>query len=122
MTIEEIEQEATRVLERLPKKFRARLHNLAIIVEASPTRPQLRSMGLNPKEDTLYGLYEGTPLSDRSTFDPPLLPDRITIFADPLVQDFPDPAELRKQIRLTLIHEIAHYFGMDETEIEDLGY
>jgi predicted Zn-dependent protease with MMP-like domain len=122
MTIEEIEQEAARVLERLPKKFRARLHNLAIIVEAGPTRAQLRSMGLNPKDDTLYGLYEGTPLSDRSAFDPPLLPDRITIFADPLVHDFPDPAELRRQIRLTLLHEIAHYFGMDETEIEDLGY
>jgi predicted Zn-dependent protease with MMP-like domain len=122
MTIEEIEQEAARVLGKLPRKFRARLHNLAIIVEASPTRAQLRSMGLNPKEDTLYGLYEGTPLSDRSAFDPPLLPDRIVIFAEPLAHDFPDPGELRRQIRLTLVHEIAHYFGMDETEIEDLGY
>ena len=122
MTIEEIEQEAARVLDRLPKKFRARLHNLAIIVEECPTRAQLRSMGLNPKEDALYGLYEGTPLSDRSAFNPPLLPDRITIFADPLSRDFPDPDELRKQIRLTLLHEIAHYFGMEEGEIEDLGY
>ncbi len=79
-------------------------------------------MGLNPQRDVLYGLYEGTPLSERSALNPPLLPDKITIFSEPLMRDFPDPAELRNQIRLTLLHEIAHYFGMDEEEIEDLGY
>ena len=59
---------------------------------------------------------------DRSSLDPPLLPDKITIFAEPLLEDFPDPEELREEIRLTVLHEIAHYFGMDEEEIEDLGY
>ena len=122
MDIGEIETEAARVLERLPKKFRGRIHNLAIVVEKTPTKSQLRAMGLDPARDVLYGLYEGTPLSDRSAFDPPLLPDKITIFSEPLLRDFPDPAELRRQIRLTLLHEIAHYFGMEETEIEDLGY
>ncbi len=59
---------------------------------------------------------------ERSILDPPLLPDKITIFAEPLLADFPDPEELREEIRLTVLHEIAHYFGMDEEEIEDLGY
>ena len=118
----ELEKEATRVLERLPKKFRSRLHNVAIVVEKTPTKSQLRAMGLDPERDVLYGLYEGTPLSERSAFHPPLLPDKITIFSEPLMRDFPDPTELRRQIRLTLLHEIAHYFGMDEDEIEDLGY
>ena len=68
-------------------------------------------------------IITGMPLSARNgTSADPLLPDRITIFADPLAYDFPDPDELRKQIRLTVIHEIAHYFGMEESEIEDLGY
>jgi len=72
--------------------------------------------------ETLYGIYQGVPLSDRSSLDPPLLPDKITIFAAPLLEDFPDPEDLHEEIRLTVLHEIAHYFGMDEEEIEDLGY
>ena len=79
-------------------------------------------MGLDPQQETLYGLYEGTPLPERSALEPPLLPDKITIFSEPLLRDFPNLSELRNQIRLTLLHEIAHYFGMDEEEIEDLGY
>ena len=61
-------------------------------------------------------------MPDRSSLDPPLLPDKITIFAEPLQEDFPDLDELREEIRLTVLHEIAHYFGMDEDEIDDLGY
>ena len=122
MDHKEIEQEIARVLERLPAEFRRRLANVAIVIEKKPSTSQLKSMGLDPKRDALYGLYEGIPLSERSAFDPPLLPDKITIFCDPLVRDFPDTVQLREQLRLTLLHEIAHYFGMDEEEIEDLGY
>jgi predicted Zn-dependent protease with MMP-like domain len=118
----EIEQEISRILGRLPAQYRRRLANVAIVIEKKPRLSQLRSMGLDPKRDALYGLYEGIPLSERSAFDLPLLPDKITIFSEPLVRDFPDPAEFREQLRLTLLHEIAHYFGMDEEEIEDLGY
>lgn len=110
------------MLERLPKEFLSRLHNVEIVIEKRPTKSRLKAMGLDPQQDALYGLYEGTPLSERSALQPPLLPDKITIFSEPLLRDFPDPAELRKQIRLTLLHEIGHYFGMDEEEIEDLGY
>jgi predicted Zn-dependent protease with MMP-like domain len=118
----EISEEAARVLNDLPKEFRARLHNIEIVVQKRPTRNQLRAMGLDPHEETVYGLYEGVPLPERSAVFPPILPDKVTIFSEPLLRDFRDPAELREQIRLTIIHEIGHYFGMDDDEIDKLGY
>ena len=118
----EIKKEVGRVIERLPRSFRERLLNVEYVVEERPSIELLRAEGLDPRHDTLYGIYQGIPLPDRSSLDPPLLPDKITIFAEPLLEDFPDPEELREEIRLTVLHEIAHYFGMDEEEIEDLGY
>jgi predicted Zn-dependent protease with MMP-like domain len=122
LTPKEISAEAARVLDDLPEEFRARLHNIEIVVQKRPTRNQLRTMGFAPHEETIYGLYEGVPLPERSTVFPPILPDKITIFSEPLLRDYPDPVELREQIRLTIIHEIAHYFGMDDDEIDKLGY
>jgi predicted Zn-dependent protease with MMP-like domain len=118
----EIKKEVAQILDRLPEEFRSRLHNVEIVIEQRPEKSQLIAMGLDPQRDVLYGLYEGTPLPERSYVYPPVLPDKITIFSDPLIRDFQDPAELRKQIGITLIHEIAHYFGIDEKEIEKLGY
>ena len=117
-----ISEEAARVLDELPDEFRERLENIEIVVQDRPTRKQLRAMELDPHDVSLYGLYEGVPLPDRSILAPPILPDKITLFAEPLLRDFPDPDRLREQIRLTVIHEIAHYFGMDDDEIEKLGY
>lgn len=111
-----------RVIEGLPEEFREKLHNIAIVIEERPSKARLETMGLDPGHDTLYGLYEGVPLPDRSPLSPPLLPDRITIFRQPLERDFPDPAKLRAQVRLTLLHELAHYFGIDESRIRKLGY
>lgn len=119
---DELKQEAIRALDGLPAQFLRRLHNVVVTVEKRPKPSQLRALGLDPREETLYGLYEGIPLSERSTFDAPALPDKITIFAEPLLRDFPDPGELREQVRITVLHEIAHFFGMDEDEIENLGY
>jgi predicted Zn-dependent protease with MMP-like domain len=118
----DIRKEVARVIDKLPKDFRQQLRNVAIVVETRPSKELLLAEGLDPREDTLYGIYQGVPLPDRSAFDPPLLPDKITIFAEPLLEDFPDPDELREEIRLTVLHEIAHYFGMEEEDIEDLGY
>jgi predicted Zn-dependent protease with MMP-like domain len=118
----EIRGEVVRVLETLPRQFRTQLQNLEIVVEEWPSDHLLRSEGLNPGQDTLYGIYEGVPLPERSLLDPPMLPDKITIFAGPLLEDFADPEQLREEIRLTVIHEIAHYFGMNDDDIEDLGY
>ena len=122
MTHQQIREEVAAIVDRLPRRFREQLYNVEFVVEERPSAGLLRAEGLDPSHDTLYGIYQGVPLPERSSLDPPLLPDKITIFAEPLVEDFPDPEELREEIRLTVLHEIAHYFGMDEEEIEDLGY
>jgi predicted Zn-dependent protease with MMP-like domain len=122
LNAEELREEAARVLDELPDEFREQLHNIEIVVQKRPSKHQLAEMDLDPHEEVIYGLYEGVPLPHRSAFDPPILPDKITLFSEPLLSDFPDREELREQIRLTVIHEIGHYFGMDEDEIEKLGY
>jgi predicted Zn-dependent protease with MMP-like domain len=119
---DQIRKVVAQVLDRLPRHFREQLRNVEFVVERRPSAELLRSEGLDPRMDTLYGIYQGVPLPDRSSLDPPLMPDKITIFAEPLLEDFPDPQELREEIRVTVLHEIAHYFGMDEDEVEDLGY
>ena len=118
----EIRKEVARVIDKLPRRFREQLHNVEFVVEERPPAPLMRAEGLDPRHHTLYGLYQGVPLPQRSTLDPPLIPDKITIFAKPLLQDFPDPEELREELRVTVLHEIAHYFGMEDEEIEKLGY
>ena len=119
---QDIRKEVGRIVDRLPRRFREQLRNVEFVVEKRPSITLLRAEGLDPSHDALYGIYQGVPLPDRSSLDLPLLPDKITIFAEPLLEDFPDPDALREEIRLTVLHEIAHYFGMDEEEIEDLGY
>jgi predicted Zn-dependent protease with MMP-like domain len=119
---DQIRKEVARVIDRLPRQFREQLRNVEFVVEERPSAELLRSEGLDPRTDTLYGIYQGVPLPDRSSIEPPLLPDKITIFAESLLEDFPDPEDLREEIRITVLHEIAHYFGMDEEAVEDLGY
>jgi len=119
---QDIRKEVARLIDRLPRQFREQLRNVEFVVEERPSEELLLAEDMDPEEETLYGLYQGVPLPERSSLDPPLLPDKITIFAESLLEDFPDPEELREEIRLTVLHEIAHYFGMDEEEIEDLGY
>jgi len=122
LTDKELREEAARVLDELPEEFQRQLHNIEIVVQKRPSKQQLAEMDLESHEEVIYGLYEGVPLPNRSTFDPPILPDKITLFSEPLRSDFPDPDGLREQIRLTVIHEIGHYFGLDDDEIEKLGY
>jgi predicted Zn-dependent protease with MMP-like domain len=119
---DEIRKEVARVLDKLPRRFRQRLENVEVVIEDWPGDELLLDVGLDPRHDTLYGLYQGVPLPDRSSIYPPILPDKISIFSGPLLEDFSDPNELREQIRTTLLHEIAHYFGFDDDEIDKLGY
>jgi predicted Zn-dependent protease with MMP-like domain len=119
---DDLRKEVASVLDKLPRQFRKRLHNLEVVIEERPGEELFLEAGLDPEQDTLYGLYQGIPLPDRSSLYPPILPDKITIFSEPLLRDFPDSAELREQIRTTVLHEIAHYFGFDDDEIDKLGY
>ena len=122
MNHQDIRKEVVRIVDKLPRRFREQLRNVEFVVEERPSTDLLRAEGLDPRHDSLYGIYQGVPLPERSSLDPPLLPDKITIFAASLLEDFSDPDQLRDEIRLTVIHEIAHYFGMDEDEIDELGY
>jgi predicted Zn-dependent protease with MMP-like domain len=105
----------------LPPMFRDALANVAVVVEEWPSDDLLDELGV-PADDTLYGFYHGVPLPERSVQDSGLLPDKISVYRGPLMEDFPDRNELCRQIRITLLHEIGHYFGMDEEELSRLGY
>ena len=109
------------VLDDLPGMFRESIRNVAVVVEDRPPDWLLDELGLPPGE-TLYGFYHGIPLPERSVLDSGNLPDRISVYRGPLMEDFRDPGELARQIRMTLLHEIGHYFGMDEEDLARLGY
>ncbi len=108
-------------LQELPPMFRDALANVAVVVEEWPSDDLLDELGVSA-DDTLYGFYHGVPLPERSVQDSGLLPDKISVYRGPLMEDFPDRNELCRQIRITLLHEIGHYFGMDEEELSRLGY
>ena len=110
-----------KALSELPPMFRNALGNVAVVVEEWPPDDLLRELGI-PPDDTLYGFYHGVPLPERSVQDSGLLPDKISVYRGPLVEDFPERGELCRQTRITLLHEIGHYFGMDEEELSRLGY
>ncbi len=107
-----------RALEGLPPELSALLENVAIMVEDWPDSSMLLS---DDPEDTLYGFYEGTPLTERGEWYSGVLPDRITIFRGPLERDFARE-ELEEEVRITVVHEIAHHFGFDEERLEELGW
>jgi predicted Zn-dependent protease with MMP-like domain len=111
----------TEVVNALPDEFAARLVNVEVVVEDEPSRAQLRSVGLDSRADTLFGLYEGVPLAERSA-DLPVLPDRISIFYRPIVESCDSEAEIRAEIRTTIVHEVAHFFGIDDEDLESWGY
>jgi predicted Zn-dependent protease with MMP-like domain len=97
-------------LDELPPELAGALRNVAILVEDERS-----------SEPDLFGLYEGVPLPERGV-DEPLEPDRITLYRRPLEAAFSDPVELREEIRITVLHELAHYFGIDEDRLDELGY
>ncbi len=108
-----------RALEGLPPELARLLDNVAIVVDEWPDYST--PLVAEDPEDTLYGLYEGVPLTERGWGYSGVLPDKITIFRGPLERDF-EPAELEEQVRITVVHEIAHYFGFDEDRLEELGW
>ena len=112
----EFDELVERALDGVPPELSRYLENVVIVVEDWPDEHQLRE----GEDDTLYGLYEGVPITERG-WDYYGLPDKITIFRGPLERDFP-PDELEEEIRVTVVHEIAHYFGFDEARISELGW
>ncbi len=103
----------------LPKRFRDAMVNMAIVVEDEPTPDQLRQVEVEPP-DTIYGVYEVTPLPERQWAHGNVLPDKISIFRLPILEDSADEDDIVVGIGETLIHEVGHYFGLSEEEIMDI--
>jgi predicted Zn-dependent protease with MMP-like domain len=109
-----------RALAGIPSPFADVLAEVAIVIDDEPSASQRRDNQLAASE-TLYGLYEGVPRTEWGA-DFAAFPNRISLFRLPLEADFPDPAELEQEVRLTVIHEIAHHIGIDDDRLAELGY
>ena len=115
----EFEQLVAEALDGLPGQFRKSMRNIAVIVEAAPSRALLETLGLWP-DHTLLGLYHGVPLPERGHSYGNVLPDHITIFQQPIEALCRTPEEIKDVVRETVIHEVGHYFGLDEARLEEL--
>lgn len=109
-----------RAIAGIPAPFRAALDQIAVVIADDPSPEQLRENGLG-RDETLYGLYEGVPLGEWGGDWVPV-PTRIIIFRLPLEEDFPDPGDLAEEVRITILHELAHHLGIeDEDRLAELG-
>jgi predicted Zn-dependent protease with MMP-like domain len=112
---EQLAQLAARLLDELPAEFRERLENVAIVVEEWP--PAGREGTDTGEPDLLLGLYQGTPYTRRDSGYHLAAPDRITLYRGPILQLCNTPAEVQREVRDTLLHEIGHFFGLEEHEL-----
>jgi predicted Zn-dependent protease with MMP-like domain len=104
------EDQVRAALDGLPDEIARALRNVAVVVEDE-----------NPDDPELYGLFDGVPLTEGGP-GPGDLPARIAVYRVPLEEDFPDEEALRHEIRVTVLHELGHYFGLDEDRLAELGY
>lgn len=110
-------------LDSLPQEFLERMENVEVLIEDWPSREDLEAAGLSPRDrGYLLGLYHGVPLTHRGAFYS-ALPDRITIFQKPIERLAGEGDDaIREQVRHTVIHEIAHYYGISDERLDELGY
>lgn len=106
-------------LDSLPPDALRLLDNVAIVIEDEPSPDDLREQGMEPDE-VLYGLYLGTPATEYAADWVPF-PNKISLYRLPLEEDFPDPRDLAEEVRLTVLHELAHHVGFEEDRLEGLG-
>jgi predicted Zn-dependent protease with MMP-like domain len=117
MSRQEFERVVGRALDALPEALASQLENIAVVVEDEPTSEELEDVGLDPDEDTLFGLYQGSALPERGAGASGMLPDRIVIYRLPLLEACTDRAELIREIRDTVVHEVGHFFGLGEEDL-----
>jgi predicted Zn-dependent protease with MMP-like domain len=120
LTTREFEKLVEDGLALIPDEIRSRINNVQIVIEDEPGNDLLEELGVLP-EETLFGLYTGIPLTER-TSEYSTLPDRIIIYRRPLIEEFDDPHALRHEVARTIIHEVAHHFGIDEERLVELGW
>lgn len=114
------EQLVAEALDSLPPEIAARMENVEVVVERYPTRRQLAASGV-PRGHTLFGLYEGVPHTARTASYGLVLPDKITIFQGPIEAYCRTGAQVREQVRQTVIHEVAHHFGISDEALRQMG-
>jgi predicted Zn-dependent protease with MMP-like domain len=116
MTRRQFEKLVDRALRRLPRRFKDKLENVAVVVEDWADDETLAEMGIEPP-DTLYGLYRGVDITQRDSFYGNCLPDTITIYQGPIEEDCDTLDEMVQVVRETVMHEFGHYFGLDDEEL-----
>ena len=119
LTRRQFEALVDRALARLPRRFRDKLENIAVVVEDWADEETLAEMGIEPP-DTLYGLYRGTDLTRRDSFYGGVLPDVVTIYQGPIEEDCDTVAEMEGVVLDTVVHEVGHYFGLDDERLDEL--
>jgi predicted Zn-dependent protease with MMP-like domain len=113
MTRRQFEALVEKAMRKLPKKFKEKISNIAVVVEDWADEATLRDVGIEPP-DTLYGLYRGIELAQRDSSYGNVLPDVITIYQGPIEEDAADQEEMAEIVRETVVHELGHYFGLDD--------
>jgi len=121
MTLDTFEELVEEALLTLPDEINGVMENVVVTVAEHPSAAQRRATGLGPGQ-ALYGLYQGVPLTRRTSHYGMVPPDRITIFMYPMVHYHRTSEAIRNQVRRTVLHEIGHHFGMDEEQLRQLGY
>ena len=108
-------------IRNIPGEIQQYLGNIIISVKKRPSKKMLQEMGLSPEEQ-LLGVYDGVSLTDRSATSPPLFPDSIILFQEPLEEMCETIEELEEEIEITVVHEVAHFVGISDERLEELGY
>ena len=119
MTRTQFERLVREALMDIPDEIKVRLENVDVVVEEWPTPDQLAGAGID-EDHYLMGLYEGIPLPDRYNYDM-VLPDKITLFQDSIEELCSTEAEIIKEVRMTVVHEVAHHFGIDDDRLHEMG-
>ena len=121
VSTDEFEQLVRQAIAEIPDGFRSYLDNIVVDVETMPNPTDLAEVGIDDSTE-LLGLYHGTPLTERSVEAEVQLPDRVTIYQRNIESICDSRREIVEQIRTTVLHEIGHFFGMDEDDLFDVGY
>lgn len=117
----EFDRIVKRAIRRIPAEIRNHLDNILVSVQKRPSPELLEELGI-PADETLFGVYQGTPLVERSVTEPPLFPDTIYLFQEPLLDACASIEELEEEIEITVVHELAHFLGFSEEDLAELGY
>jgi predicted Zn-dependent protease with MMP-like domain len=120
MDADKFEKLVARAIEDLPEEFRERLENIDIVVADEPSRTQRRTSHLGPR-DTLLGLYEGVPLTERTHNYSLVMPDKITIFQRPIEAMYRSDSQVISEVQRVVRHEIAHHFGISDDRLREMG-